>query len=128
MLTFDHVIVGGGSAGCVLAARLSEDPQVQVALIESGPVDTSAFIHCPGGLAALTRLPFVQGLQAVPQNGLQGRTGYQPRGRVLGGSSAINAMCYVRGQPQDYDLWAHWGNAGWGWDDVLPWFRRAEHN
>lgn len=128
MLTFDYVIVGGGSAGCVLASRLSEDPQVQVALIESGPVDTSAFIHCPGGLAAISRLPFAQGLQAVPQAGLDGRTGYQPRGRVLGGSSSVNAMCYVRGQPQDYDVWAQWGNTGWGWADVLPYFRRAEHN
>jgi len=128
MLTFDYVIVGGGSAGCVLASRLSEDPTVQVALIESGPVDSSAFIHCPGGLAAISRLPFAQGLQAVPQAGLNGRTGYQPRGRVLGGSSSVNAMCYVRGQPEDYNLWAQWGNAGWGWADVLPYFRRAEHN
>ncbi len=128
MLTFDYVIVGAGSAGCVLASRLSEDPQVQVALIESGPADTSAFIHCPGGLAALSRLPFTQGLQATPQAALQGRTGYHPRGRVLGGSSSVNAMCYVRGQPQDYDVWAQWGNPGWAWPDVLPYFRRAEHN
>ena len=92
-MEFDYVIVGGGSAGCVLAARLSEDPAVQVALIEAGPPDTSALIHCPAGIALMARTEIVsQGLNTVPQPGLNGRIGFQPRGRTLGGSSSTNAM------------------------------------
>lgn len=126
---FDYVIVGAGSAGCVLASRLSEDPDVQVALLESGPGDDSALIQCPGGLAALGRAPWLtQSLTTVPQDGLKGRCGHQPRGRTLGGSSSVNAMVYVRGQPGDYDAWAAMGNPGWGWSEVLPWFIRMEHN
>ena len=128
-LDFDYVIVGGGSAGCVLAARLSEDPTVTVALLEAGPPDTSVLIHCPAGLALMARTGASSwGFQTVPQPGLNGRRGYQPRGKVLGGSSSINAMIYTRGHPGDYDHWAALGNQGWGWNDVLPWFRRAEHN
>lgn len=126
---FDHVIVGAGSAGCVLASRLSEDPDVQVALLEAGPADDTPLIHCPAGLALLARAPrWVDALSTVPQPGLLGRRGHQPRGRTLGGSSSINAMVYVRGQPADYDTWAAMGNPGWGWSDVLPWFLRTEHN
>ena len=127
--TVDYLIVGGGSAGCVLAARLSEDPSVQVALLEAGPADTSVLIHCPAGLALLARNGQANwGFQTVPQPGLNGRRGYQPRGKVLGGSSSVNAMIYLRGQRADYDRWAAEGNAGWSWNDVLPYFRRAEHN
>ncbi|HEY0825556.1 MAG TPA: GMC family oxidoreductase N-terminal domain-containing protein, partial [Ramlibacter sp.] len=127
--TVDYLVVGGGSAGCVLAARLSEDPQVQVALLEAGPPDTSVLIHCPAGLALLAKSGQANwGFQTVPQAGLNGRRGYQPRGKVLGGSSSVNAMIYTRGHPSDYDRWAAEGNAGWSWDEVLPWFRKAEHN
>ena len=126
---FDYIVVGGGSAGCVLAARLSEDPAVTVALLEAGPPDTSPVIHCPAGVAMMSRTPSVsQGLQTVPQPGLNGRRGYQPRGRTLGGSSSTNAMVYIRGQHADYDHWAAMGNPGWGWSDVLPYFVKAEHN
>ena len=126
---FDHLVIGGGSAGCVLAARLSEDPNVSVCLVEAGPADTSVLIHCPAGLALLAQTRQANwGFQTVPQAGLNGRRGYQPRGKVLGGSSSINAMCYARGVPEDYDAWAAEGNAGWGYDELLPYFKRAEHN
>jgi choline dehydrogenase-like flavoprotein len=127
--SYDYVIVGAGSAGCVLAARLSEDPAVQVCLLEAGGPDTSPLIHCPAGLAAMARVRQLNwAFETVPQPGLNGRRGYQPRGRVLGGSSSINAMIYARGHPSDYDHWAEQGNPGWAWQDVLPLFRRAENN
>ena len=126
---FDYVVVGGGSAGCVLAARLSEDAATSVCLLEAGPADRSVLIHCPAGIALLARTGGASwGFETVPQPGLGGRRGYQPRGKVLGGSSSINAMVYLRGQPEDYDGWAAEGNAGWGWADVLPLFKRAEDN
>jgi choline dehydrogenase-like flavoprotein len=125
----DYLVVGGGSAGCVLAARLSEDPSVQVALLEAGPPDTSVLIHCPAGLALLAKNGQANwGFQTVPQAGLNGRRGYQPRGKVLGGSSSVNAMIYARGHRADYDAWAAAGNTGWSWDEVLPYFKQAEHN
>jgi choline dehydrogenase-like flavoprotein len=128
-MEFDYVIVGGGSAGCVLAGRLSEDPSVSVALLEAGPDDSSVLIQCPAGLGVLAMNGQANwGFQTTPQPGLNGRRGYQPRGKVLGGSSSVNAMIYTRGHPSDYDAWAAEGNSSWGWDEVLPWFKRSEHN
>ncbi len=128
-MNFDYIVVGGGSGGCVLAARLSEDPNVSVALIEAGPADKNVLIHCPAGLALLARTGAANwNFSTVPQKGLNGRVGWSPRGKVLGGSSSINAMVYIRGHKADYDHWAAEGNPGWSYDEVLPYFRRAEHN
>jgi choline dehydrogenase-like flavoprotein len=113
----------------VLAARLSEDANIKVCLLEAGPPDRSVLIHCPAGLAVLAQTTQANwAFETVPQVGLNGRRGYQPRGKVLGGSSSINAMIYTRGVPQDYDAWAAAGNPGWGFDDLLPYFKKAEHN
>lgn len=127
--TFDYVIVGGGSAGCVLGGRLSEDREVSVAVLEAGGRGDGWVVNTPAAAVAMlpTRLNN-HAFETVPQIGLDGRRGYQPRGKCLGGSSAINAMVYVRGHRWDYDHWAALGNPGWGYDDLLPYFRRAEHN
>jgi choline dehydrogenase-like flavoprotein len=126
---FDYIIVGGGSGGCVLAARLSEDADVTVALVEAGPADKSVLIHCPAGLALLARTQQANwNFDTVPQPGLNGRVGWSPRGKVLGGSSSVNAMVYIRGHRADYDHWAAQGNPGWTYDEVLPLFRASEHN
>jgi choline dehydrogenase-like flavoprotein len=131
VVQFDYVIVGGGSAGCVMAARLSEDPAVSVCLLEAGGAGKNIFVRAPLAVAAL--LPGYSKInnwafQTESQAHLNGRRGYQPRGRGLGGSSAINAMLYVRGHPTDYDEWAANGAKGWAWDDVLPWFKLSEGN
>lgn len=126
---FDVVVVGGGSAGSVLAARLSEDPATRVCLLEAGGPDTSVLIHCPAGIALLARTGTANwGFETVPQAGLGGRRGYQPRGKTLGGSSSVNAMIYLRGARSDYDGWAAEGNPGWSYDELLPLFRDAEDN
>ncbi|MBF6629754.1 MAG: choline dehydrogenase [Comamonas sp.] len=125
----DYVVIGAGSAGCVLAGRLSESEAHEVCVLEAGGTDRSVLMQCPAGLAGLARsAQFNWGLSSVPQAGLHQRTSYQPRGKVLGGCSSVNAMIYLRGQAQDYDAWAAQGNAGWSWEDVKPWFLKAEHN
>ncbi len=129
MDTFDYLVIGGGSSGSVVASRLSEDPASTVALLEAGGEGRSWVVQTPfaGALMVPTRLnnwAFV----TTPQAGLNGRRGYQPRGKTLGGSSAINAMVYTRGTPGDYDRWAALGAEGWKWADVLPWFKKAENN
>ena len=104
MTEFDYIVVGGGSGGCTLAGRLSEDPRIRVCLIEAGGAGTNPIIRTPSGVASVLPTPlFNWAYKTTPQNGLNGRRGYQPRGRALGGSSAINAMLYIRGHQRDYD-------------------------
>jgi len=120
----DYLVLGGGSAGCAVASRLSEDAAVTVGLLEAGGPGDSWVVKTPlaGVLMVPTRINN-WAFETVPQHGLGGRRGYQPRGRVLGGSSAINAMVYTRGHPTDYDHWASLGNAGWSFADVIPYFK-----
>jgi choline dehydrogenase len=125
---YDYIIVGAGSAGCVLADRLSADPDCKVLLLEAGGGDDSLFIRMPAGVGRLTDSKFNWNYRTLPQAAMKGRRLYWPRGKTLGGSSSINAMVYIRGQAQDYDGWRQLGNAGWSYHDVLPFFRRAEHN
>ena len=127
----DYVIVGGGSAGATLASRLSEDPNTTVCLLEAGGRGDSILVRAPAAVVAmLPGRPKINNwaYETVPQPGLNGRRGYQPRGKGLGGSSAINAMLYIRGHAGDYDEWASIGCEGWDWQSVLPYFRKAENN
>jgi choline dehydrogenase len=124
----DYVIVGAGSAGCVVANRLGEDPDVRVAVIEAGPPDDHPNIHMPFAFGLNLTSDWDWALFSEPEPGLDYRRNYLPRGRVLGGSSSLNAMIYIRGNPADFDGWAALGNDGWGYEDVLPYFKRAEDN
>src|SRR6476661_5508764 len=127
--TFDFVVVGGGSGGCAVASRLSEDPGTSVALLEAGGECNNWVVTSPGAMILMVAGKVNNwALQTVPQPGLNGRIGYQPRGKGLGGSSAINAMVYIRGHRSDYDRWASLGNTGWSYADVLPYFKRSEDN
>ena len=124
---YDYVIVGGGTAGCVLANRLSADPRTRVLLIEAGGGDSYPWIHIPVGYLYCMGNPRIDWMMRTePEPGLNGRALGYPRGKVLGGCTAINGMIYMRGQAEDYDHWRQLGNAGWGWEDVLPYFRRSE--
>jgi choline dehydrogenase len=127
-LAFDYVIVGAGSAGCVLAARLTEDPGVNVLLLEAGPTDTKREIKIPIAFSRLFLSEVDWQYYTAPEPHLDGREIFWPRGKTLGGCSSINAMIYMRGSPLDYDEWERLGNEGWSWDDVLPYFKKAERN
>ncbi|MBO9426786.1 choline dehydrogenase [Labrenzia sp. R4_1] len=123
----DFVVVGAGSAGCVIANRLSANPNTKVILLEAGGADRNPWIHIPVGYFKTMHNPSVDWCyKTEPDPGLNGRQLDWPRGKVLGGSSSLNGLLYVRGQPQDYDRWRQMGNTGWGWDDVLPLFKRSE--
>ena len=124
---YDYVVVGGGTAGCLLANRLSEDPSVRVVLLEAGGRDNYMWIHIPVGYLYCHGNPRVDwGFKTTEEAGLNGRSLAYPRGRVIGGCSSINGMIYMRGQARDYDLWRQAGNPGWAWDDVLPYFLKHE--
>ncbi len=126
---YDYIIVGAGAAGCVLAHRLTENPDTRVLLLEAGPSDWHPFVHMPAGLSKLvSKKDLNWDYNTAPAPGLDGRSLWWPRGKVLGGSSSINAMCYIRGTARDYDEWADLGAKGWYWDNVLPYFIRAEGN
>jgi choline dehydrogenase-like flavoprotein len=125
----DYIVVGGGSGGCAVASRLTEDPNIRVTVLEAGGKGDSQVVKVPlGGIAMVPTSLNNWAFETLPQPGLNGRRGYQPRGKMLGGSSGINAMIYTRGHRQDYDKWAALGNKGWSFDEVLPYFKRSENN
>ncbi len=126
--SYDYIIIGAGSAGCVLANRLSEDSKARVLMLEAGSRDWNPFIHMPGGLGKLFGPGVNWRFHTAPQKHLDNRVVWYPQGKTLGGSSSINAMIYIRCQKEDYDNWASLGNEGWGYEDILPYFRRAEDN
>jgi len=129
MQHYDYVIVGAGSAGCVLANRLSANGKYTVCLLEAGPPDRYPWIHIPIGYGkTMFHKTYNWGFETEPDQNLNGRQIYQPRGRTLGGSSSINGLIYIRGQSRDYDEWATLGNPDWSWERCLPYFRRLEHN
>lgn len=124
----DYIIIGAGSAGCVLANRLSENPSIQVLLLEAGGKDRAMDIHIPAAYSKLHHTAQNWNFSTEPQAHLNNRRFYQPRGKVLGGCSSINCMAYIRGNREDYNDWEHWGNKGWNYEAMLPYFRKSEHN
>ena len=126
---YDYIIVGAGSAGCVLAARLSADSSVKVLLLEAGPADDADEIQAPAALSRLFQSVYDWNYTTVPQHRAAGRSIYWPRGKVLGGSSSLNAMIYIRGNRRDFQTWRdEYGCSGWGYEDLMPYFRRSEDN
>jgi len=125
---YTHIVVGAGAAGCVVANRLSADPAARVLLLEAGGPDRSPLIHMPAGFTKLTSPSVNWGFSTVPQAQLDNREMHYPQGRTLGGSTSINAMIYIRGHRLNYDEWESLGNEGWGYDGVLPYFRRMENH
>ena len=127
--SYDYVIIGAGSAGSVLANRLGEEYRLRILILEAGPPDTSFLLKMPAGFASLgEKSPYNWRYETVPQDHCNNRRMYWPRGKTLGGSSSINAMLYVRGNAWDYDHWRQLGNQGWSYEDVLPFFKKAENN
>ncbi len=126
-MSYDYIIVGAGSAGCAIANRLSANEAVRVLLLEAGGPDDDQNIHTPAVIRSLYHSEFDWEYETIPQPGLNGRKEFVPRGRVLGGSSSINAMIYMRGAPADYDYWAELGNEGWSYADLLPLFKKMMH-
>ena len=129
MDNFDYIIIGAGSAGCVLANRLSVNPKIKVLLLEAGGKDTNPWIHIPGGYFKTMHNPNTDWcFKTEKEAGLNNREMDFPRGKTLGGSSSINGMLYIRGQSNDYNYWRQLGNVGWSWEDVLPYFKKSEDN